>query len=180
MRIILLGAPGSGKGTQAANIVKKYNITHLSTGDMLRSEVAAGTALGLEAKKIMDEGNLVSDDIVLGMIKENIAKAENGFLLDGFPRNLSQAEALDDLLAEINQPIDSVIFFDVPFSVIKARLLARGRSDDTEEVIQHRRKVYENDTAPLINYYTKQGKLATIEGVGNVDEIGQKIFNVLD
>ena len=146
MRIVLLGAPGSGKGTQAENIVKKFGITHLSTGDMLRAEVSEGTPLGLEAKKIMDEGKLVSDEIVLGMVKNHILKAENGFLLDGFPRNINQAEQLDKLLDEINMPIDKVIYFDVPFEVIKERLKSRGRSDDTEETILKRRKVFEEET----------------------------------
>lgn len=179
MRIVLLGAPGSGKGTQATNLVEKYGITHLSTGDMLRAEVSAGTALGVEAKKIMDAGQLVSDDIVLGMIKNNIESIEGGFLLDGFPRNLNQAEALDELLAQIGEPIDKVIFFDVPFDIIKERLMSRGRSDDTEETIEKRRKVYESETAPLINYYTKQGKLVTVKGVGEVNEISQRIFKAL-
>ncbi|MDG9728869.1 adenylate kinase [Ignatzschineria sp. RMDPL8A] len=179
MRVILLGAPGSGKGTQAENIVNKYGITHLSTGDMLRSEVAAGTPLGLEAKKIMDDGQLVSDEIVLGMIKNQIEKAENGFLLDGFPRNINQAQALDELLEEIGEPIQKVIYFDVPFEVIKERLLSRGRSDDTEETIKKRRKVFEDETFPLVDHYTRQGKLQTVEGVGDIAEIGKTIIDVL-
>lgn len=179
MRIVLLGAPGSGKGTQAANLVEKYGITHLSTGDMLRSEVNAGTELGLEAKKIMEAGQLVSDDIVLGMIKSNIENLDGGFLLDGFPRNLNQAEDLDSLLQEMDTPVDKVIYFDVPFEIIKERLLSRGRSDDNAETIDKRRKVYESETTPLINYYTKQGKLVTIEGVGDVNEISQRIFKAL-
>lgn len=179
MRIVLLGAPGSGKGTQAANLVEKYGITHLSTGDMLRSEVSAGSPLGLEAKKIMDAGQLVSDEIVLGMIKNRIEALDGGFLLDGFPRNLNQAEALDELLAGLSKPIDKVVHFDVPFDIIKARLLSRGRSDDNEETIEKRRKVYESETTPLINFYTKQGKLVTVEGVGEVNEISQRIFAAL-
>lgn len=179
MRIVLLGAPGSGKGTQAANLVEKYGITHLSTGDMLRSEVGAGTALGLEAKKVMEAGQLVSDEIVLGMIKNQIESLQGGFLLDGFPRNLNQAEALDVLLQQLNKPLEKVVFFDVSFDVIKERLLARGRSDDNEATIEERRKVYESETSPLINYYTKQGKLVTVEGVGDVNEISQRIFNAL-
>lgn len=179
MRIILLGAPGSGKGTQAANLVNAYSIKHLSTGDMLRSEVSAGTSLGIEAKKIMDAGQLVSDDIVLGMIKNAITTCENGFLLDGFPRNLSQAESLDKLLGEINQPIDKVIYFDVPFEVIKERLLTRGRSDDNEATIEKRRVVFETETAPLINYYTAQNKLVTVKGVGDIDDISQRILEAL-
>ncbi len=180
MRIVLLGAPGSGKGTQAANIVKKYGVEHISTGDLLREEVAQGTELGIEAKKIMDAGNLVSDDIVLGMIKNRIAKNENGFLLDGFPRNINQAELLDELLDELGKPIDKVIHFNVSFDVIKERLLARGRSDDNEETINNRRRVYEKETYPLVDHYTIQGKLKTIEGVGNVDDISNEIFEALE
>ncbi len=180
MRIVLLGAPGSGKGTQAENIVKKFGVTHLSTGDMLRAEVSAGTPLGLEAKKIMDEGQLVSDDIVLGMIKGQIEKADKGFLLDGFPRNINQAEQLDELLEEMGQPIQKVIYFDVPFEVIKERLASRGRSDDTEETIRKRRKVYEEETFPLVDYFIRQGKLQTIEGTGEIEEISQNIFEALE
>ncbi len=180
MRIVLLGAPGSGKGTQAENIVNRYGVDHISTGDLLRAEVSQKTPLGIEAKKIMDAGELVSDEIVLGMIKNRIAEASNGFLLDGFPRNINQAEMLDELLEELNKPIEKVIHFNVPFDVIKERLLARGRSDDNEETINNRRRVYEKETYPLVDHYTIQGKLKTIEGVGNVDDISNEIFEALD
>ncbi len=180
MRIVLLGAPGSGKGTQAENIVKKFGINHLSTGDMLRAEVSEGTPLGLEAKKIMDEGKLVSDEIVLGMVKNHILKSENGFLLDGFPRNINQAEQLDKLLEEIDMPIEKVIYFDVPFEVIQERLKSRGRSDDNEETILKRRKVFEDETFPLVDYFVLQGKLKTINGHGDINEISEEIFKAVD
>ena len=179
MRIVLLGAPGSGKGTQADNIVKKYGVEHLSTGDLLRAEVAAHSALGLQARAIMESGQLVSDDIVLGMIQGKIAQLIHGFLLDGFPRNLNQAKALDSMLAKIGQPIDKVIYFDVPFDIIKARLMARGRSDDNEATIIKRKAVYEQETAPLIDYFTAQNKLVTVVGVGEIDQISQHIFDAL-
>ncbi|GBU09397.1 adenylate kinase [Gammaproteobacteria bacterium] len=179
MRIVLVGAPGSGKGTQSENIVKKLGITHLATGDLLRAEVAAGTELGLKAKSVMDAGQLVSDDIVLGMIKARISKLENGFLLDGFPRNINQAQALDALLEEISQPIDKVIYFDVPFEVIKVRLLARGRSDDNEATIDKRGIVFEQETYPLLEYYTLQGKCTTVSGAGEIDQISENIFKAL-
>lgn len=179
MRIILVGAPGSGKGTQSENIVKKFGVMHLATGDLLRAEVAAGTELGLKAKEIMAAGQLVSDDIVLGMIKARISNLTSGFLLDGFPRNLNQAQALDALLTEMGQPIDKVIHFNVPYDVIKTRLLARGRPDDTSEIIDKRLVVFENETHPLIEYYQAQNKCTTILGVGEIDKISDNIFNAL-
>ncbi len=181
MRIVLLGAPGSGKGTQAENIVARYGITHVSTGDLLRAEVAAGTELGKKAKAIMDAGGLVSDEIVLGMIEERMNKGLSaGFLLDGFPRTLAQAEALDAMLAKLEKPLDCTLFFDVDFDEITKRLLSRGRADDNEDTIRKRLAVYEEQTAPLISYYEGTGKLKTVKGVGSVDEISQRIFDVLD
>jgi len=182
MRIVLLGAPGSGKGTQAERIVEKYQITHISTGDLLRAEVAAGTDLGNKAKEIMESGGLVSDDIMLGMIRSRLSQGDvqNGFMLDGFPRTLAQAEALDDLLAKIGQPLDVVIFFDVDYNEITQRLLARQRADDNEETIRKRLQVYEEQTAPLIDYYKAKGNLRTVKGVGPMDEVSERIFKTLD
>jgi len=182
MRIVLLGAPGSGKGTQAERIVEKYQITHISTGDLLRAEVAAGTPLGKQAKEIMESGSLVSDEIVLAMIEARLSKedARNRFMLDGFPRTLPQAEALDALLAKIGQPLDVVLFFDVDYGEIMQRLLARQRADDTEETIRKRLEIYEEQTAPLINYYKEKGNLRTVKGTGEIDEISQSVFKVLD
>lgn len=182
MRVILLGAPGSGKGTQAERIVHRYSIPHISTGDLLRAEVAAGTPLGQKAKAIMEAGGLVSDDIMLGMIEERLGQDDvgNGFMLDGFPRTLPQAEALDEMLAKLGQPIDVVIFFDVDYGEIMQRLLARKRDDDTEETIRKRLEVYEAQTAPLIDHYKARGNLRTVQGVGEVDEISQRIYAILD
>lgn len=182
MRIILLGAPGSGKGTQAENIVNRYNIPHISTGDLLRAEVAAGTELGLKAKAIMESGGLVSDDIVLGMIEKRLSDGSgtDGFMLDGFPRTLPQAEALDELLGRLGQPVDIVIFFDVDYGEIMDRLLARKRADDNEETIRKRLEIYEAQTAPLIDYYKAKGNLRNVAGVGEVDAISQRIFQILD
>ena len=181
MKIVLLGAPGSGKGTQAENIVKKYQIAHISTGDLLRAEVAAGTSLGKQAKEIMESGALVSDQIVLGMIETRLSQddVKNGFMLDGFPRTLAQAESLDALLAKIGQPLDVVVFLDVDYGEIMQRLLARKRADDNEETIRNRLKVFEQQTAPLIDYYKTKGNLRTVKGVGAVDEISENIFTVL-
>ncbi len=182
MRIVLLGAPGSGKGTQAEQIVKKYQIDHISTGDLLRAEVAAGTPLGKQAKEIMEAGQLVSDEIVLGMIEHYLTRGEprTGFLLDGFPRNLPQAEALNKLLDKIGQPVGLVLFFEVDYGEIMQRLLARKRADDTEETIRKRLEVYEQQTAPLINYYKERGNLRIVNGIGDIDDISQRITRVLD
>ena len=181
MRIVLLGAPGSGKGTQSEAIVKKYQIRHLSTGDMLRAEVAAGTPLGRQAREIMEAGQLVSDAIVLGMIEQRLLNNDTeGFLLDGFPRTLVQAEALDALLTRLEQPLDVVLFFDVDYEEIMQRLLARNRSDDNEETIRKRLQVYEQETAPLRRYYDNKGLLRTVKGVGPIEEISARIFQILE
>lgn len=182
MRIILLGAPGSGKGTQAERIVEKYGMPHVSTGDLLRAEVAAGTPLGNQAKEIMEAGGLVSDEIMLGMIEERLGQDDvvNGFMLDGFPRTLPQAESLDALLARLGQPVDVVIFFNVDYGEIMQRLLARKRADDNEETIRKRLEVYEAQTAPLIDYYKSKGNLRTVQGTGEIDAITRRIFTVLD
>ena len=182
MRIILLGAPGSGKGTQSEAIIRKYQIRHIATGDILRAEVAAGTPLGRQAKEIMEAGQLVSDEIMLGMIEQRLANndAPKGFLLDGFPRTLGQAEALDALLAKLSQPLDVVLFLDMNYDEIMKRLLARKRADDNEETIRKRLQVYEAETTPLIRYYEARGNLHTVKGIGKIEEISERIFKILD
>jgi adenylate kinase len=184
MRIVLLGAPGSGKGTQTDAIIARYGVSTVATGDLLRAEAAAGTELGRRAKPFMDAGELVPFDIVLGMIENGLKKlAESnpkGFMMDGFPRDLAQAEALDKLLAKLNQPLDLVLFFEVDYEEIVKRLLGRGRADDNEATIRNRLKVYEEKTAPLIDYYTRKGLLRTVKGTGSVEEIGARIRAVLD
>ena len=182
MRIVLLGAPGSGKGTQAQYIAQHYQIVHISTGEMLRAEVAANTSLGQQAQAVIELGQLVSDDIMLAMIRARLKQddTDNGFLLDGFPRTLAQAQGLDDLLAEINQPLDVTLFFDVDHAEITQRLLARGRTDDSADAIHTRLQVYQAQTAPLIDYYQAQSNLRSVQGIGDIDEITQRIFNVLD
>mgnify|MGYP000848528655 FL=1 len=173
MNIILLGAPGSGKGTQAAFLIEKHGLTHLSTGDMLRAEIAAGSDLGKQAKAIMENGQLVSDDIVIAMIAARLS--EKGALFDGFPRTIAQAEALDKLLAGRGSQIDAVIELQVGNEEIVQRMLARGRSDDNEATIRQRLAVFEAQTKPLINYYQKQGKLRSIDGSGELAAISARI-----
>jgi adenylate kinase len=173
MNIILLGAPGSGKGTQAAFLIEKHGLTHLSTGDMLRAEIAAGSDLGKQAKAIMENGQLVSDEIVIAMIAARLS--DKGALFDGFPRTIAQAEALDKLLAGRGSQIDAVIELQVGNEEIVQRMLARGRSDDNEATIRQRLAVFEAQTKPLIDYYQKQGKLRSIDGSGELAAIRARI-----
>lgn len=204
MRIVMLGAPGSGKGTQAQRIQKDYGLPQVSTGDLLRKAVADKTALGVQAKQAMDAGELVSDDIVLGMIKERIAQpdAAKGFLLDGFPRNTAQADSLGALLKGLKLALDRVVLMDVDFDILMKRLTGRRtcsktgavlniyfstpaeleacrqaggellqRDDDNEATIRNRLQVYERQTAPLVDYYTKLGLLKTVPATGEVDTV---------
>ena len=165
-RLIFLGAPGAGKGTQASLIADFYKIPHISTGDILRAAVANQTSLGLQAKSYMDSGDLVPDQLVVALIQErlNNPDAQKGWILDGFPRNVAQAEFLDSLLNEIGQPCDYVVSLEVPDDILAQRMLERGRADDTEEVIRNRLKVYREQTSPLIDFYLERKKLAVVNG----------------
>ncbi len=164
--LLFLGAPGSGKGTQAQVLAEKLGIPHISTGDMLRQAIADQTELGNQAKGYMDRGELVPDELILDLIKERLsyADASQGWILDGFPRNVPQAEFLDQLLVEIGHQTQWVINLKVPDEVIIQRLLLRGRADDTEATIRNRLVVYQEKTAPLIAYYQEQGKLQMVDG----------------
>jgi adenylate kinase len=213
MRTVLLGAPGSGKGTQGVVLSKKYNIPQISTGDLLRAAVAAGSELGKKAKSAMDAGALVSDDIVIGLIKERISQpdAKSGYILDGFPRNIPQAQALDGMLNELNQPLQCVVLLDVPFEELMQRLTGRRtckdcgaiynihfspteveghcdrcngelfqRADDNEDTIGNRLNVYQDQTAPLVEYYQQQQKLHSIAGTGDVEQITEAVGAIFD
>jgi adenylate kinase len=186
MRLVLLGAPGSGKGTQGEKLVAHFGIPKISTGDALRAAVKAQTPLGLTAKAAMDAGDLVANEVVYGIVEERLAQpdAQKGCILDGFPRNLAQAEVLDTMLSRIGKGgIDKALHLHVTDEEIVKRLLDRaqkeGRADDTEPVIRHRIEVYNAETRPLLDYYGKQGKLVKVEGVGSLDEIFQRIVGVL-
>ena len=212
MRIILIGAPGSGKGTQAKFLTEKYNIPEISTGDLLRAAVAAKTPLGRQAKAVMDAGQLVPNDIVMGMIRERITRtdAENGFILDGFPRNMEQAEALDMLLNQLGRPIDVVLQINVDFDLLMQRMVGRltcvscgalfnsftnppiidercdhcggplhHRSDDNENTIDRRLRIYDTHTHPLATRYQQQNKLHVIDGQGEISEITKRIKSAL-
>ncbi len=189
MRLILLGPPGAGKGTQAERVCAAHGLVHLSTGDLLRAAVKAGSDLGNEAKAFMDAGNLVPDTLVLALVRERLDQpdAEGGFLLDGFPRNVSQAEALAEDLGA--RAVESVVHMKLEDEEIVRRLLGRGRKDDTESVIRNRLQVYRDETAPLIAYYqaqTVEGQsgerhslLRTIDAQGSMDEVFDRIQDAL-
>jgi len=207
MRIVLLGAPGSGKGTQAQRLQAKYGVPQVSSGDLLREAVAQGTELGLKAKAVMDSGQLVSDDIVLGLIRDRLSRpdAAKGFILDGFPRNIDQANSLNALLDDIGQPLDAVLLLDVRRSTLKERLAGRRvcpkcgtvynihsmapgatgcskdgtellqRPDDKEDVVDRRLEVYEQQTRPLVDHYTQLGLLRTVEGEGELEDVFERM-----
>lgn len=185
MRIVLLGAPGSGKGTQAAILKDNLGIPHISTGDLLRGAVDAGTELGKQAEAIMARGDFVSDDIMLGIIRDRLSQGDvaKGFILDGYPRNLAQAEALDNLLAQIEQPVEEAVQIDVDPDEVVARIAKRAeqedRADDDAQAVRHRLDVYQEQTAPVVDYYAQQGKLSQVFGVGTIEEISTRILGVL-
>lgn len=176
-RLILFGPPGAGKGTQAASLSETMGIPHISTGDIFRAAIAAKSPLGMKAQSFMDQGDLVPDEVVVGMIRERLSEpdTQNGWLLDGFPRTLAQATALDQLLTEIEQSYDTVLSLLVPDDLLVERMLGRGRKDDTEAVIRRRLEVYQAQTAPLINYYKSRSALQEIDGTGAVDEVTHRI-----
>lgn len=186
MRLVLLGAPGSGKGTQAAKLKEHLRVPHISTGELLRAEVAAGTPLGVEAKAVMARGELVSDAILLGMLEDRFGRPDtvNGFILDGYPRNLAQAGALDALLNRIGQPVDVAVQLDVDTDLLIERLAGRaqaeGRADDSPEAVRNRLRIYNEATAPVVDYYRAQDKLRRIGGVGTLDEVFARILAAIE
>jgi adenylate kinase len=182
-RLLFLGPPGAGKGTQAQQLASSNGLLHLSTGDLLRAEVQAGSELGKEAEAVMARGELVGDALVLAIVRSRLAQQAasggGGWLLDGFPRNPAQAEALGQLLDELDQQIELVVLMELDDGLLIQRLLARGRADDNEAVIRHRLEVYREQTAPLISFYRNKGLLQSVEAAGTVEEIAERIGALL-
>ncbi|WP_306031018.1 adenylate kinase [Stappia sp. MMSF_3263] len=192
MRLIFLGPPGAGKGTQAARLVEKHGIPQLSTGDMLRAAVAAGTPVGQKAKAVMDAGGLVSDEIVIGIVADRIEEedAQKGFILDGFPRTVAQAEALDTMLAGKGLKLDTVLELEVDQSILVNRIIKRAadakaagqpvRKDDDPDVFKQRLDAYNRDTAIVAPYYRQRGQLVAIDGMKSIDQVSAEIDSALD
>ena len=186
MRIILMGPPGAGKGTQAKVIAERLSIPAISTGDIFRANVSAETELGLEAKRYMDSGDYVPDEVTNGMVRDRIAEddAAVGFLLDGYPRTVAQVAELDAMLADSGQSLDAVVVLTVDKEEVVQRLLKRaqdeGRSDDTEDVMRHRQDVYSEQTAPLIEVYDERGLLVEVDGMGAVPDVTARVFDALE
>ncbi|MCH2173674.1 adenylate kinase [Myxococcota bacterium] len=185
-RLLLLGAPGSGKGTQAATLVKNLGIDHISTGDMLRSAVAEGTELGKQAKSLMDQGQLVPDDLVIGVASDRLARngIDRGFVLDGFPRTVAQAEALDGILKDLGTSLDLCITLSVDEEAVVERLLKRanieGRLDDNETTIRERLRVHHESTEPLVQFYRDRGMLKTVDGMGTEEKVTLRVAEALE
>lgn len=179
MRLVILGPPGAGKGTQAELLSDALGIPHISTGDLFRANISQGTAVGVEAKRYLDAGDLVPSEITVDMVRARVAEpdAAKGFILDGFPRSTDQADALKSILAELGASLDAVLSFVVDEDVVVERMLARGRADDSEEVIRNRLTVYTSETAPLLEYYGNE--VTTIDAIGAVDEVHQRVLDAL-
>lgn len=187
LNIVLFGPPGAGKGTQSERLIERYGLVHLSTGDIFRANIKGETELGVLAKSFMDKGSLVPDEVTINMLKQEVLKnrTAKGFIFDGFPRTNAQALALDELLASLNEEITVMLALDVEEKELKQRLLKRaevsGRPDDKNpEVIQHRINVYKNETAPVKSFYEAQDKFISINGIGTIDEISDKLYAALD
>jgi adenylate kinase len=186
MKLVIMGPPGAGKGTQAKKIAGKLGIPAVSTGDIFRQNVSDQTELGVEAKRYMDNGDYVPDELTNKMVRERLAEADavDGFLLDGYPRTLAQVDELDDMLAQRDDTIDAVLVLTVDEDEVVQRLAKRaedeGRSDDTEDVIRHRQELYNEQTAPLLEVYDERGLLVRVDGMGAVDEVTSRVFDALD
>ena len=179
-RVLVLGPPGAGKGTQCKLLAETRGLLHLSTGDLLRTEVAAESSLGQQVKAVVARGDLVSDDLVLAIVRNRLGIHREGWLLDGFPRNSTQATMLDSLLADLGQPLQVALQLQVPEEELVARLLGRGRLDDSEAVVRKRLQIYARETEPINAHYQARGLLRCVDGLGSVEEVATRIGNSLD
>ncbi len=185
-RLLIIGPPGAGKGTQAARIVERYGVPQISTGDIFRANIKAGTALGKRVSQIIEAGGLVPDELTNEIVADRLQADDvaNGFLLDGYPRTVDQVHALDRVLEEDARALDAVLLLEVDTDEVVSRLLGRaqieGRADDTEEVIRHRQEIYAEQTKPLVDLYGLRGKLVAVDGLGEVDDVTERIFTALD
>lgn len=179
MRLVLLGPPGAGKGTQADLLSDKLGVPHISTGDLFRTNISAQTPLGREAQKYIDAGDLVPSDVTNRMVEARVAEpdAANGFVLDGYPRTVDQADALEKILADMDKKLDAVLCFVVPEETVVGRMMARGRADDNEDVIRNRLRVYRQETEPLLEHY--DGLVVSVDGVGEIDEVNTRALRAL-
>jgi adenylate kinase len=179
VRLVLVGPPGAGKGTQAVRLAERLEVPHISTGDLFRANLSADTPLGLAAKRFMDAGELVSDEVTVGMVRERLTEddAAKGFILDGFPRTVAQADALGEMLHAAGDDLDAVVALEVPEDVLVERLLGRGRTDDTEAVIRRRQEIYRDETAPLLEHYSDL--LVTVDAVGEIEQITERVVDAL-
>lgn len=185
-RLLIVGPPGAGKGTQAARIVERYGVPQISTGDIFRANIKAGTPLGQRVSQIIEAGKLVPDELTNEIVADRLQRedVEHGFLLDGYPRTVDQAHALDQVLQADARALDAVVLLEVDTDEVVSRLLGRakieGRADDTEEVIRHRQEVYAEQTKPLVELYATRGVLVSVDGLGEVDDVTERIFSALD
>lgn len=181
MKLVLLGPPGAGKGTQATVLSEKLGVPHISTGDLFRSNISEGTELGVEAKRYLDAGDLVPSELTVNMVRSRLAESDaaNGFILDGFPRSVVQGDALEEILGESGSTLNAVLSFEVDEDEVVQRMLARGRADDTEDVIRNRLAVYHAETKPLLDYYGSRDLLITIPASGTVEEITGRALEAL-
>ena len=185
-RLLIIGPPGAGKGTQASRIAQRYGVPAISTGDIFRENIKGGTELGKRVQAIIDAGELVPDELTNEIVADRLAQedAREGFLLDGYPRTVAQVHALDEMLAPLNASLDAVVLLEADTDEVVSRLLnrakAEGRSDDTEDVIRHRQHVYAEQTAPLIKLFAERNTLVTVDGLGDIDEVAERIGSALD